>query len=322
MNSDRKDCRICRELSDNEHADRTQGETLPPAVYETVEIGDGVRKCPVCGTYYRFWHVYDYSPFGSDDDDYLQRLDREKTIDLLLHVRNLTDTVIGELEQLGIKDAYAKIMERLAQELESKDKQHNNEQHYAVLTLVDHFFATNPAKLDDLLEHPDSVIRSKTLYFLMHKNANMVSAYVKRLADPVGDVRNHAGWALRFIAEHGRDISAAVPVLINVLTGDPEIDVRRQAADALGAAALQGADISAAVPALTAALGGGYWLTCAAAHTLGKAASKGTDISSAVSSLCRVRDKASNVERPLKEAAIEALGKFEAQSQGEKPGNI
>lgn len=310
MSDDLKPCRICGELPDYAHADLARGESLPPASGELEEIGDGLKKCPACGGYYQYRYVYEYLVYGSDEDAYLERIDRDEVIRRLMHVRELSDKVCRELEYLGVKDAYARIIERLTQALESVD-----ERHYALLTLVDHYLSTNRAKLDGLLEYPDSWIRSQTLYFLMTRQADEVARFVKRLSDPVADVRNHAAWALRSRADRRGDISAAMAALIATLAGDPVLDVRRQAADVFAAAALQGTDIAAAIPALAAALDGGYGLTRSAANALRNAAAKGADISPALSRLRRCGEDQNPLLKTVRETAQEALRLFEARQQ-------
>jgi hypothetical protein len=317
VSGDPQRCRICGELPDNSHADMARGESLPTAATELEEIVDGLRKCSACEAYFRYQYVYDYSAYGSDEDSYLQRLDREEAIQLLMQTRKLTDKVWRELEHLGVKDAYAQIMERLRQALESSDEQHKNERHYALLTLVDYFLATNPANLDELLEHPNSRVRSLTLYFLMSRGANEVPRFIKRLSDPIADVRNHAGWALRSRAELHGDISDAMTALTSVLASDPELDVRRQAADALAAAALQGADISASIPALTAALEVGFGVTRSAATALRNAAAQGADISLAVPGLRRCSEDEDPFHKAVREIALEALRHVEARQKVE-----
>lgn len=319
MSGDPQRCRICGELPDYAHADMAQDESLPTAAYELEEIIDGLKKCPACQSYFRYEYVYEYLVFGSYEDAYLQRIDREEAIKLLMQTRKLTDKVCRELEYLGVKDAYAQIMKRLRQALESTDEtlSAKDERHYALLTLVDHFLATDRAKLDELLEHPDSHIRSGTLYFLMTRGANEVPRFVKRLADPVADVRNHAGWALRSRADLHGDISDAIAALTSVLASDPELDVRRQAADALAAAALQGTDISASIPALAAALCVGFGVTRSAAAALRNAAAKEADISLAVSELRRCSADEDPFHKNIREAALEALRHVEARQKVE-----
>ena len=315
MSSDPQRCQICGELPDYAHADLAQNESLPTAAFKLEEIIDGLKKCPACQSYFRYEYVYEYLVYGSYEDSYLHRIDRDEAIKLLMQTRKLTDKVCRELEHLGVKDAYAQIMERLRQALESTDEtlSAKNERHYALLTLVDHFLSTDRANLDELLEHSDSHIRSGTLYFLMSRGANEVPRFIKRLADPIADVRNHAGWALRSRADLHGDISDALDALTGVLASDPELDVRRQAADALAAAALQEANISASLPALTAALEVGFGVTRSAATALRNAAAKGADISLAVPGLRRCSADEDPFHKNIREVALEALRHFEAR---------
>jgi len=90
-------CRICSNLAEHEAAFQKYGHAdddtfLPAAAYDLMVVKDfkpygsrklQLRRCPQCGTYYRYQTDYEFLVNGSEDEEYLTRLTDEQAAEYL-----------------------------------------------------------------------------------------------------------------------------------------------------------------------------------------------------------------------------------------------
>jgi hypothetical protein len=97
MSKEAEQCEICGKLSDAETSYSKYGSPdddrpLPPEasrlVPEEPASGchaerDHVKRCPLCGTFYRYLSSYEYLVNGSEDEEELRRITPEEAARLL-----------------------------------------------------------------------------------------------------------------------------------------------------------------------------------------------------------------------------------------------
>lgn len=101
------ECEICSQLRDHEDGCVKESDDaliLPPAASRLVSIPNSwknaLEKCPLCGTYYDYFHWYEYSPSGNDEEAHLRRLPiAEALADLI------AGEIYPELEDLARRGA-------------------------------------------------------------------------------------------------------------------------------------------------------------------------------------------------------------------------
>ncbi len=89
-------CGTCSGLSDTEHAEQKFGSEndtyLPAAVSRLTDVFDFepcssrkriLKQCPECGAFFLYSTDYVYLVNGSEDDEYLTRLSKNESDDLL-----------------------------------------------------------------------------------------------------------------------------------------------------------------------------------------------------------------------------------------------
>lgn len=89
------ECEICSQLRDIEDGCVKESDDallLPPAASRLVSIPgssmNSLEKCPLCGTYYSYYHWYEYCPSGNDEEAHLRRLPTAEA---------LADLIAGEI---------------------------------------------------------------------------------------------------------------------------------------------------------------------------------------------------------------------------------
>ncbi len=97
------ECEICSQLRDYEGGCVKEADDaliLPPAAYRLVSISGSwkrsLEKCPLCGAYYEYFHWYEYSPMGNDEEAHLRRLSIVEALADLI-----ADEIYPELESLA-----------------------------------------------------------------------------------------------------------------------------------------------------------------------------------------------------------------------------
>ena len=101
------ECEICSQLRDLEDGCVKESDDallLPPASSRLVGIPgswmNSLEKCPLCGTYYSYFHFYEYTPCGNDEEAHLRRLPiAEALADLI------AGEIYPELEDLARRGA-------------------------------------------------------------------------------------------------------------------------------------------------------------------------------------------------------------------------
>jgi len=90
-------CRICLSLADQESAFQKYGHAdddtyLPAASHDLIVVKDfelhgsrrlQLRRCPQCGTYYRYQTDYTFLVNGTEDEEYLTRLTEAQAAEYL-----------------------------------------------------------------------------------------------------------------------------------------------------------------------------------------------------------------------------------------------
>lgn len=92
-----KNCGTCSGLSDKEHAEQKFGSEnntyLPEKASLLTEVFDFqpcssrkriLKSCPECGAYYLYETDYVYLVNGSEDEEYLTRLSKHESDDLMM----------------------------------------------------------------------------------------------------------------------------------------------------------------------------------------------------------------------------------------------
>lgn len=91
------DCPVCSALQDKEYARQKYGwpendTSLPAAANRLEEIKDlkpnasrksVVKQCPLCGQFYHYETDYEYLTNGSEDEEFLTRIDEQQARKLL-----------------------------------------------------------------------------------------------------------------------------------------------------------------------------------------------------------------------------------------------
>ena len=85
-----KSCTYCATLPEYVSADIRHGESLPPAADGLEVLGGGkrnqIRRCPTCGSYFKYQSEYDSTLFDYDEDESLARISKEEASE---HLRRL-----------------------------------------------------------------------------------------------------------------------------------------------------------------------------------------------------------------------------------------
>lgn len=154
------DCDICGKLAETETSFSKYGwdemdRSLPAEAARLVPVGDvssydaqrdHVRRCPVCGTYYRYHASYEYLVNGSEDTEELNRL---------------TPT---EARSFLTARGYSALMAQARANLRHPSALTRG---YAGKCLMSHHLARNEmASAERYLSHPDADVAKGALFFL------------------------------------------------------------------------------------------------------------------------------------------------------------
>lgn len=107
------ECPVCGQLRDCEGGCVKESDDaliLPPAASRLVSIPgswkNSLEKCPLCGAFYEYFHWYEYSPTGNDEEAHLRRL---PIAEALAHL--IAEEVYPELADLARRSAaHAKLV--------------------------------------------------------------------------------------------------------------------------------------------------------------------------------------------------------------------
>lgn len=198
------ECEICRHLAEVETSfekytweDMTR--RLPPEAARLTPVGDPstrndehhVRRCPLCGTFYRYDWSYDYYVNGSEDEEVLVRLTPDQARSYL------TD------------EEYAGL---IAYTQKSLKHPHPLTRSYAGKCMVAHFLARGePTAIRTYLLHPDGdVVRGALAYVArlvfagesLDALAGLQPVLAEAAASAQQDIAERAAWVAGQLAHY------------------------------------------------------------------------------------------------------------------------
>jgi HEAT repeat protein len=223
--------------------DLQAGEQLPQAAASLTSRGDGrARRCPQCGSWFRYDYDYEYGALGDGwENASLERIDPEAAKALLLECPP-SDRLGEELRGLGIADGLERILASLHAAVDGSDKHSvsvapSSLRHSEALTRLVMFHASRGAceAIAELLRHRRAEVRANTLYHLMTRENAMWFQAARADTDPNPETRLRAVEAARgALADEGRLRALSTAVVACLSDGDDS--VRSNAAWAFAAA--------------------------------------------------------------------------------------
>jgi hypothetical protein len=101
------ECEICARLRDLERGSVRESDNdivLPPAACRLASVPgawkNSLQKCPLCGTYYEYFHWFEYSPTGNEEEARLRRLPAAEAL-----ARLIEEELYPELQNLARRHA-------------------------------------------------------------------------------------------------------------------------------------------------------------------------------------------------------------------------